>query len=244
MIKEKKMLIATVGTIFILLITGFNIHDFAKSKLITIPVQKTVLKTVSLASASQFAVLAGTSIHNLGATSIKGEIGLSPGQWVSGFPQDKLSYAKKEESELAKQDLTKAYNDAKGRRSKDMVSINGDIGNLTLTPGLYHSITSLQIASGNLTFDAMGKRNAIFIIQIASTLITRPEIKILLKGGAMASNIFWQVGDSAILGSYTDFKGTILAQKSITFYNGSTLQGRGFARAGAVNLASNKINQH
>jgi len=122
-----------------------------------------------------------------------------------------------------------------------MVRLKGNIGGLTLTPGLYNSTSSIRISSGDLTFDAMGDPNAVFILQIASSLVTRPETKVILKGGAMASNIFWQVGESAIFGSHSIFKGTVLAQKSITFYSGSTLEGRGFARAGEVNLVSNKI---
>jgi len=64
---------------------------------------------------------------------------------------------------------------------------------------------------------------------------------VILKGGALASNIFWQVGESATFGSNSNFKGTVMALKSIKFYNGATLEGRGLSRGGEVNLASNMI---
>jgi len=242
--REKKMLLTTLGAILILIITGFTGLELTKAKPINIPVQKILLEPVFLASASEFAILAGSSINNLGKTSVNGEIGISPGLWVGGFPQNLVvwtHHSKSTKSTQAKIDLTSAYNDAEARRSDDVINLYGNIGGLTLTPGLYNSTTSLSISTGDLTFDAMGKANAVFIIQIATFLTTRPETKVILKGGALASNIFWQVGESAIFGSNSVFKGTVMALKSIKFYNGASLEGRGLARAGEVNLASNNI---
>ena len=87
----------------------------------------------------------------------------------------------------------------------------------------------------------MGNRNAIFIIQIACTLITRPDTKVTLIRGAKASNIFWQVGSSATFGSNSVFKGTVMALESIKFYEGAKLDGRGLARTGGVTMAGNTI---
>ena len=122
-----------------------------------------------------------------------------------------------------------------------MVRLNGNIGGLILTPGLYNSNSSLEISTGNLTFDAMGNPQAIFIIQIASSLITRPDTKVMLIRGAQACNIFWQVGGTAIFGSCSVFKGTVMVFNSIKFYDGAILEGRGLARTGKVDLAGNKI---
>src|ERR1035437_3696387 len=210
--REKKMLLITIATILILLITGFTSFQFTKLKPMVIPVQKTLLEPISLGSASEFAVLAGSSINNSGKTSIDGDIGLSPGLWVEGLsPRTRVCTNKtnSNKSIQAKMDLTAAYNDAKSRRSKDVVDLYGNIGGLTLTPGLYNCKTSLVISSGYLTFDAKGNRNAVFIIQIADELSTRPDTKVILKGGALASNIFWQVGNTATFGSYSNFKGTV-----------------------------------
>jgi len=245
--KKKYILIPTLVTFLILGITGFYSLDLTKTKPVIIPLQTTLLVPVPLASAAYYTILAGTSINNLGDTHVVGKIGLSPGDWVGGFTNDVFVYTNKnapDKSNQAKLDLTTAYSNASARKSNDAVRLNGNIGGLTLTPGLYHSNNSLQIASGNLTFDALGKKEAIFIIQIESTLITRPYSKVILKGGALASNIFWQVGNTATFGSDSIFKGTILANKSIVFYSGASLDGRALARTGEVDLASNEIDKH
>ncbi|MDD4969319.1 MAG: ice-binding family protein [Paludibacter sp.] len=242
--REKKIVLTTLGTILILLISGFTSLEIARLKPIEIPVQKILLEPVALASAQNFAVLAGSSINNSGKTIINGEIGLSPGLWVGGLSQDVIFSTHQTnsiKSLQAKLDLTTAYNDAEARRSEEVVNLHGNIGGLTLTPGLYNSRSSLVISKGDLIFDALGKPNAVFIIQIATILTTRPETRVILKGGAMASNIFWQVGETAIFGSNSVFKGTVMALKSIKFYNGATLEGRGLSRGGEVNLASNII---
>jgi hypothetical protein len=241
---KKKILLIAFGLAMMLLITAFASIEMVNLRPAVIPIQETLLETIPLASAADFAILAGSSITNIGATSINGKIGLSPGFAVDGFPNGVLVWTRQinsYKSTQAKLDLTTAYEDAEGRKSKEMVKLNGNIGGLILTPGLYKSTSSLQISSGDLTFDAMGKSNAIFIIQIESNLTTRPETKVILKGGALASNIFWQVGNTVTLGTNSGFKGTILALKSITFCNGATLDGRGFSRGGEVILADNKI---
>jgi len=238
------MLLITLCTVLILLITGFTSLEITKPKTNSIPFQNILLEPVSLASASDFAVLAGSSINNTGNSRIDGEVGLSPGFWVGGFSQEVFVWTqniKSSKSTQAKLDLTAAYNDAETRRSKDVVHLHGNIGGLTLTPGLYNSTSSLSISTGNLTFDAMGKPDAVFIIQIASRLSTRPETKVVLKGGALASNIFWQIGETATFGSHSTFKGTVMALKSIKFFNGASLDGRGLSRGGEVDLASNTI---
>ena len=117
----------------------------------------------------------------------------------------------------------------------------GNIGGLTLTPGLYKSSGSLQISSGDLTFDAKGNADAVFIIQIASTLNTSSGRNVILSGGAKASNIFWQVGTSATLGTTSVFKGTIMANQSISLNTGAAVEGRLFARIAEVTLASNVV---
>lgn len=238
------MIVTTLVTILILLITGFTSLEIGKQKPTVITLQKILLEPVALNSASEFAILAGSSINNSGVSNINGEIGVSPGLWIEGFDKEvdvSTQHTNSIKSSQAKLDLTCAYNDAESRRSDETVHLSGNIGGLTLTPGLYNCNSSLVISLGALTFDALGKSNAVFIIQIASKLTTRPETRVILKGGALASNIFWQVGESAIFGSNSVFKGTVLALKSIQFYNGATLQGRGLSRGGEVKLASNII---
>ncbi len=171
-------------------------------------------------------------------------MGLSPGTSVGGFPPGVLVgtlHINDAIANQAKSDLTAAYNDAAGRTCTDIVTLSGNIGGLTLTPGLYKSTSSLAISSGDLTFDAKGNSNAIFIIQVASAFTTTSGRKVLLSGGAQASNIFWQIGSSATFGTTSVLKGTFMAMQSITFDTGATLDGRALARTGAVVMAGNTI---
>jgi hypothetical protein len=209
-----------------------------------IPIQNTSQATVDLSGSADFALLAGSAINSTGATHITGDLGLSPGTSIGGFPPAILVGTQQINTNLATQgklDLTAAYNDAAGRTSTDIVTLSGNIGGLTLTPGLYKSTSSLAISSGDLTFDAKGDKNAIFIIQIASSLTATSGRQVFLKGKASASNIFWQVGSSVTFGTTSVFKGTVMAMQSITFNTGATLDGRALARTGGIVLAGNKI---
>jgi hypothetical protein len=211
-----------------------------------IPVQTIVQSPVPMAGASTLAILAGASVTNTGATVITGDLGLSPGTSVGGFPPGILNgtlHINDAIANQAKLDLTAAYNNAAGRTSTEIVTLSGNIGGLTLTPGLYKSTSSLGISSGNLTFDALGDANAVFIIQVASAFTVTSGRKVILAGGAQSSNIFWQVGSSATFGTTSVFKGTIMAMQSITFNTGATLNGRALARSGNVTMAGNTIVQ-
>jgi hypothetical protein len=88
----------------------------------------------------------------------------------------------------------------------------------------------LEISSGDLTLDARGDANAVWIFQMASTLTTTVGRQVILTGGAKAANIYWQVGSSATLGTSSVFKGNILALASITVTTGATVEGRLLAR--------------
>jgi len=212
-----------------------------------IPSQNTVQAKVELAGTADFALLAGSAITSTGATNITGNMGLSPGTSIGGFPPGILVGTREINTNLATQgklDLTAAYNDAAGRTATDIVTLSGNIGGLTLTPGLYKTTSSLAISSGDLTFDAEGKSSSVFIIQIASSLTTTSGRKVFLKGGALASNIFWQVGSSVTFGTTSVMKGTIMAMQSITFNTGATLDGRALARTGGIVLAGNTIVKH
>jgi ice-binding like protein len=193
-----------------------------------------------LGSADKFAILAATTVTSTGATTVNGNLGVSPGTTVSGSPTvNGTSHLGDPIAAQAQGDLTIAYNDLAGRPGGAAVS--GNLGGLTLSPGLYTSTSSLEITSGDLTLDAQGDPNAVFIFQIPTTFITTVGRKVILSGGATACHVFWQVGSSATLGAGSIIKGNILAYTSITFNTGATLDGRALARNGAVALDDNII---
>ncbi len=203
----------------------------------------TVQQQVVLASTADYVVLAGASITNTGLTNITGDVGISPGTSLTGFPPGIIvgtNHIADPSSVLAKLDLTTAYNSSAGR-TLGPVTVAGNLGGMTLPPGLYKSTSGLEISSGDLTLDAKGNADAIWIFQIASTLTTSSGRKVILIGGAKATNVYWQVGTSATLGTTSIFKGTIMADQSITMNTGASLEGRAFARSGAITMNGNTI---
>jgi len=197
---------------------------------------------VALGSTSTFVILAGSTVTNTGATAVTGDLGVSPGSAVTGFPPGTLTgtiHAGDVPAATAQSDLTVAYNDAAGRTT-GAVTVSGDLTGLTLAPGLYKSTSSLGL-TGALTLNALGNSDAVFIIQMASTLTTGPGSRVILSGGALASNVIWQVGTSATFGTNSVFKGTVMANQSITLDTGARLDGRALARIGAVTLDTNAI---
>ena len=245
---RKMKILTTLAMVSVVLFAGCkkgNDPNPVGPNMTVIPLQSTIQAPVSMGSAaSTFAILAGAGVTSTNATVITGDLGLSPGTSVGGFPPGIVNGTIRindANANQAKLDLTAAYNDAAGRTATDIVTLSGNIGGLTLTPGLYKSTSTLAISSGDLTFDARGDANAVFIIQIASTLTTTSGRKVFLAGGALASNIFWQVGTSATLGTTSVFKGTIMAMQSISFNTGATLDGKALARSGSITMIGNTI---
>ena len=198
---------------------------------------------VALGSAAGFAVLAGATVTNTGATTVTGDVGVSPGSAVTGFPPGTVIgtiHVADVAAAAGIADLTTAYNDAAGR-TLCPVSVAGNLGGQTLTPGLYKSTSGLEITSGDLTLNAQGNANGVFIFQIASTLTTTAGRQVILAGGARASNVLWQVGASATIGTNSTFLGTIMADQSVTLITGATLNGRALARIAAVTLDGNTV---
>jgi len=196
---------------------------------------------VGLGTAQSFAVLAGTTVTNTGPSLISGNLGVSPGSAVTGFPPGTVSsgtiHSEDAVAAQAQADTTTAYNDAAGRSPSAVVT--ADLGGQTLVSGVYQGAT-LGL-TGTLTLNAQGNQSAVFIFQSASTLITASASRVVLTNGAQACNVFWQVGSSATLGTNSVFVGTILALTSVTADTGATAAGRLLARNGAVTLDSNTI---
>ena len=202
-----------------------------------------------LGTAANYAVMAGETITNTGPTIVNGNLALSPGTSVTGFPPGTVngeSDVTNADAVLAQTDLVTAYNDAAAAVStRDLTGV--DLGGLTLTPGVYTFSSSAQL-TGTLTLDGQGSTNATFIFQIGSTLTTASASRVQLINGAGGCAVFWQVGSSATLGTTTAFQGTIMALQSITMNTGATIGvggigngGRALARNAALTLDTNII---
>lgn len=198
-------------------------------------------ESVSLGSASDFAVLAGSTITNTGSSVINGDLGLSPGTSVTGFPPGAVNGSQQinnGEALQAQNDLVTAYNAAAGQTGA--ITVSSDLGGQTLAPGVYNSASSIGL-TGTLTLDGEGDGNAVFIFQAGSSLTTASGSNINFINGAQACNVYWQVGSSATLGTNSDFAGTVIALTSITLNSGADVDGRVLARNGAVTLDDNTI---
>ena len=195
-----------------------------------------------MGTAADFAVLAGSTVTNTGSTVINGDLGLSPGTSVTGFPPGQVNGSTHVADSVALQaqtDLTAAYNNAAARPVTATVPV--ELGGTTLTPGVYNSAAGTFGITGTLTLDAQGDPNAVFIFQAASTLITAASSNVSLINGAQASNVFWVVGSSATLGTTSTLQGTVMALASITVTTGASIDGQALARNGAVTLDTNTV---
>jgi hypothetical protein len=198
---------------------------------------------VNLGTATDFAVMAGSTITNTGYSVINGNIGLSPGSAVTGFPPgDEPSgsmYIANAGAIQAQNDLLTAYNDAAGQTPAEDLT-GQDLGVLTLTPGVYNFSSSAQL-TGRLILDGQNQSDPVFVFQIGSTLTTAVSSEVYLENGATPCRVFWQVGSSATLGVNSIFRGTIMANTSITANTGVTMLGRLLAMGGAVTLDTDTI---
>lgn len=213
-----------------------------------------------LSSVGSFVILAKTGISDTSGSVIEGNIGVSPNSEASitNFPlvrhaSNQYSTSVLIDGNVYASDLTaptpanltsaigsmeRAYTDAAGRTNPDFTElVTGNLGGLTLTPGLYKWSSNVLMPT---TMTISGSATDIWIFQIAGNVTLSSSVEIQLIGGALAKNIFWQVAGQVQVGTNAHFKGIILCKTAIVMQTNSTLTGRAYAQT-AVTLDSSTI---
>jgi hypothetical protein len=197
---------------------------------------------IKIGGTRSFAIMAGSTITNTGSTVVYGDIGLFPGTSFTGsadIVHDGEVYLTDTDASQAKDALTEAYNDVAGRTPVTIIAT--ELGGQTLLPGVYASESGTFEITGTMTLDAQGDPDAIFIFQMASTLVTAANSKVNLINKATSCEVYWQVGSSATLGTDSRFAGRIYASESITLNNKAEVLGQVLAMTGAVTLDDNVV---
>lgn len=195
-----------------------------------------------------FAVLGATAVTCTGASTVTGDLGISPGNAssITGYPVPPCTvagaiHAADGVANTAQTDLVAAFNTL-GSQACTATLTGQDLGSVgVLPPGIYCFASSAQL-TGALVLDAQGNPDAAFIFRIGSTLTTASAASVSVINGGSACGVSWQVGSSATLGTTTSFLGNILALASITANTGANINGRALARTGAVTLSGNVNN--
>jgi len=191
-----------------------------------------------LGTAATYGILAGSTVTCVTGGTINADVGVSPGSTTTGFPPCVITGSTNLANAAAAQaqvDLTAAYNYLAGLPCGTVVT-PADLGGRTLPPGVYCVASSMAV-TGTVTL--AGPASGVWVFQMGSTLTTGTTANIALSGGALASNVWWQVGSSATLGTGTTFRGNIVALTTITLVDNATMLGRALARNGAVSLGTN-----
>ncbi|MEO8050287.1 MAG: ice-binding family protein [Acidobacteriota bacterium] len=193
----------------------------------------------AMGTATNFAVLGASAVTNTGPSIVTGDIGVSPGSSITGFPPGSVTgtiHAADAAAAQALDDAATAY----GVLAAEACNTNltgQDLGGLILTPGVYCFNSSAQL-TGILILDTLGDPNGVFVFRIGSTLTTASNSAIIVSGGSPCG-VYFQVGSSATLGTGTQFSGNIFAFASITINTGATVTGGSYALNGAVTLDTN-----
>jgi hypothetical protein len=195
-----------------------------------------------LGTAENFAVLAGQTVTNTGATRITGNMGVSPGTAIKGFPPGILTgetHAADEVALLAQNDVSTAWTTLAGQACNTDLT-GQDLGGLTLTEGVYCFSSSAQL-TGPLILDAQGNPDAAWVFQVATGLNTASNASVTVINSGSACNTYWQVGSSATIGANNIFAGNIVALTSVSIGVDTDLSGRALAHIGSVTMDTNDI---
>ena len=197
----------------------------------------------SFGNASSFAVLAGTQVSSLGNTVISGDLGVSPGTLLTGFPPGTVTngaiHLADSVSYLAQVDAAYAAV-ALSVQTLDQNLSGSDLGGKTLVPGVYYFADSAAL-TGELKLDAQNDANAVFIFQVKSSFSAADLAKVTVMNGGSYTNVFFMVGGSAIIGADAAIQGNIIATSNIALNQGATIAGKALALNGSVSLNQNMI---
>ena len=216
--------------------------------------------TVNLITSSNYVILSKAGITTTGVTKITGNVGVSPIAATSmtgfGLIIDKAGQFSTSSKVIGKiyvadykiptpsilttaiLDMQTAYADAASRKNPNVIELGtGNIGGKIIAPGLYKWSTPVNVTK-NVTIS--GGKNDIWIFQIAGTLDISSGKQVILKGGAQAKNIFWQVAGATTLGTYSTFNGNILGKTNIAIQTGARLNGKALAQT-AVTLDGGRV---
>ncbi len=219
------------------------------------------LTPVNLGTAGNFVILAKSAVSTVPTSAVTGNVAVSPAAatFITGFsltadPTNVFSrspqvtgqifaanFAAPTPSNLttAVGDMELAFTDAAGRPAGVTELVAGNIGGMTLTPGVYQWGTGLLIPS-NVTLN--GNATDVFIFQIASDLTINNGVRIALTGGALAKNVFWQVSGQISMGTTSHAEGVMLSQTAIVLSTGASVNGRLLAQT-AVNIDASTVVQ-
>src|SRR5688572_14519978 len=199
----------------------------------------------ALNTAANFTVLAGAGIISTGNTVIYNNVGVYPGNTLTGFQPTGTGVINGSRqlgnatAQTAQADLTAAYNSIAAQApTADLTGQN--LGAKTLVAGVYRFNGNADL-TGDLTLDASGNPNAVFIFQITGNFTTGAASKVIMRQGTRSPNIFWQIAGTATIGAGTDFKGTVITNQNITMGTQALLQGRLLSRNGTVFLDNNPL---
>lgn len=197
---------------------------------------------VDLRTAATFALISGTRIDNSSSTRITGDVGISPGTTLNGFPPGRIDGHRERNTAVAitaQKDAAMAYTSLSTRRAT--AQRNSTLTG-TVAPGVYASKTGSFTVSGTLRLDGGGNADSVFIFQSSQRLTAAAHSRVDFVNGATPSNVYWSVGSTATLRSGSSFAGTIVARGTVTAEKKVTVVGRLISTGGAVSLSETTVN--